>query len=250
MLKEERQDFILHRLSAFGKVVASRLASDLNVSEDTIRRDLTELEQKNLLKKVYGGALPLDRPVIDYLDRENKELDLKQRLAERALFLLKPGQFIAIDGSSTNLQLAKNLPKDIPLTILTNSYSIAQVCSINPLFDILMLGGRLMRESMANVGETAVEQAKLYHPELCFMGVYGVDPEYGLTIPYHQEVGIKRQLVLSSGKTVCLVAPGKFSTVSKFQVCTMDAITTIITDDTVSYETLNVYKKKGIDCIR
>lgn len=249
MLKEERQDRILHKLSTFGKVVASRLAIDLNVSEDTIRRDLTELEQKNLLKKVYGGALPLDRPVVDYLDRENKDLDLKQKLVEKALFLLKNDQFIAIDGSSTNLQLSKNLPKDIRLTILTNSYSIAQVCSMNPNFDILMLGGTLMRESMANVGDVAAEQAKRYHPELCFMGVYGVDSEYGLTIPYQSEVSIKRQLVLSSSKVVSFVAPAKLNTISKFQVCGIEAITTIITDDTVSQETLNAYKHKGIDCI-
>ena len=130
MLKEERQALILNKLHASGKVVVSQLAVELNVSEDTIRRDLLDLDQKGQVKRVFGGALPLEQPVINYFDRETTEVELKQRLAEKALGFLEQDQLVAIDGSSTNLQLAKNIPSTLRLTVLTNSYSIAHALSM------------------------------------------------------------------------------------------------------------------------
>ena len=90
MLKEERQTLILNRLHTSGKVVVSKLAVELNVSEDTIRRDLLDLDQRGQVKRVFGGAIPLERPVISYFDRESADVELKQRLAEKALTFLKP----------------------------------------------------------------------------------------------------------------------------------------------------------------
>lgn len=249
MLKEERQDLILHKLGTAGKVVASKLAVELDVSEDTVRRDLLELDQKGQLKRVYGGALPLDRPVVNYLDRENREIELKQRLAEKAVRFLKNDQLIAIDGSSTNLQFVRNIPKDLRLTIVTNSYPIAQACGGNENIEVLIIGGSLLRETMTNVGDVAAQQAKLYHPDLCFMGVYGIHPEYGMTIPYQAEVSVKRNLVQSSSKVVSFVNPAKLNTISKFQVCEIEAFTTLVTDHTVPDETLAAYREKGLYCI-
>lgn len=119
MLKEERQAQILNKLHTSGKVVVSQLAADLQVSEDTVRRDLLDLDQKGMLKRVFGGAIPLERPVIGFFDRESANVELKQKLSERALGFLEPDQLVAIDGSSTNLQFAKNIPSDMKLTVLT-----------------------------------------------------------------------------------------------------------------------------------
>ena len=206
MLKEERQALILNKLHSSGKVVVSRLAVELNVSEDTIRRDLLDLDQKGQVKRVFGGAIPMERPVINFFDRETTDVELKQRLALKALDFLEKDQLVAIDGSSTNLQFAKNIPNGLKLTVLTNSYSIAHACSMKDQVDVIVLGGRLLKESMTNVGETAASQAALYHPDLCFMGVYAIHPEYGMTIPYPDEVSIKRQLIQSSRRVIC---PGK-----------------------------------------
>ena len=103
MLKEERQTWILNKLHTSGKVVVSHLAGELKVSEDTIRRDLLDLDQKGQLKRVFGGAIPLEKPVINFFDRETADVALKQQLAMRALEFLEPDQLVAIDGSSTNL---------------------------------------------------------------------------------------------------------------------------------------------------
>ena len=247
MLKEERQALILNKLHTSGKVVVSRLAVDLNVSEDTIRRDLLDLDQKGLVKRVFGGAIPMERPVINFFDREATEVELKQRLALKALGFLEKDQLVAIDGSSTNLQLAKNIPNGLRITVLTNSYSIAHACSMKDQVEVILLGGQLLKESMTSVGETAARQAALYHPDLCFMGVYAVHPEYGMTIPYPDEVSIKRQLIESSRRVIALVNPIKLNTVSRYHVCGIEDFTTLITDDGVSEEISAEYRNKGID---
>ena len=184
MLKEERQNWILNKLHTSGKVVVSHLAGELKVSEDTIRRDLLDLDQKGQLKRVFGGAIPLEKPVINFFDRETADVALKQQLSIRALEFLEPDQLVAIDGSSTNLQFAKNIPDNLKLTVLTNSYSIAHVCSLKEQIQVIILGGNLLKDSMTTVGEVTAAQAAGYHPDLCFMGVYAIHPEYGMTIPY------------------------------------------------------------------
>ena len=249
MLKEERQALILNKLHTSGKVVVSRLAVELNVSEDTIRRDLLDLDQKGQLKRVFGGAIPLERPVVSFFDRETTDVELKQRLAEKALGFLEPEQLIAIDGSSTNLQFAKNIPAAMKLTVLTNSYSIAHVCAMKEQVNVILLGGSLLKDSMLSVGETAAAQAAAYHPDLCFMGVYAIHPEYGMTIPYPQEVSVKRQLIRSSSRVIALVNPIKLNTVSRYHVCDMEAFTTIITDGSVSGEVASDHRNKGLDFI-
>jgi len=249
MLKEERQDLILYKVSTAGKVIASKLAVELDVSEDTVRRDLLELDRKGQLKRVYGGALPLNRPVVNYLDRENKDIERKLQLAEKARRFLENDQLVAIDGSSTNLQFARSIPKELRLTVVTNSYPIAQACSDNNKIEILIIGGKLLRETMTNVGDIAEKQAKLYHPDLCIMGVYAMHPEYGMTIPYREEVSIKRQMVESSSKVISLVNPAKLNTVSKYHVCGMEAFTALVTEDTVSEQSLALYRDRGLECI-
>ena len=96
MLKEERQALILNKLHSSGKVVVSRLAVELGVSEDTIRRDLLDLDQKGQVKRVFGGAIPMERPVINFFDRETTDIELKQRLVSKALGFLEQDQLVAM----------------------------------------------------------------------------------------------------------------------------------------------------------
>lgn len=247
MLKEERQALILNKLHASGKVVVSRLAVELNVSEDTIRRDLLDLDHKGQVKRVFGGALPLEQPVVNYFDRETTEIEMKQRLAEKGLRFLEQDQLVAIDGSSSNLQLAKSIPNSLRLTVLTNSYSIAHALSTKEQVKVVLLGGQLLKESLMSVGDIAVAQARQYHPDLCFVGVYAIHPEYGMTVPYLDEVSLKRRLIENSNKVISLVASRKLNTVSRYQVCGIEAFTTLITDGDVPKEISEDYEAKGLD---
>ncbi|MDR1764576.1 MAG: DeoR/GlpR family DNA-binding transcription regulator [Lachnospiraceae bacterium] len=248
MLKDDRQGQILHKLALKGKIVASKLAVELNVSEDTIRRDLLELDQNGKLKRVYGGALPISRRVVDYLERENRNLDIKQRMAAKALQFISEDQLVAIDGSSANLVLVRAIPADLKLTVVTNSYPIAQAC-MEKRIDVYMVGGHLLRETLTVVGTDAERQAREYHPDICFMGVYGIHPEFGLTIPYQPEVGIKRQFIAVSGQVISLVNPTKFNTVSKFFLSELEGISTLVTDEGVEDAVLEEYRARGLECV-
>ena len=245
MLKEERQALILNKLHTSGKVVVSRLAVELNVSEDTIRRDLLDLDQKGQVKRVFGGAIPMERPVINFFDRETTDVELKQRLSSKALDFLEKDQLVAIDGSSTNLQFAKSIPNNLKLTVLTNSYSIAHALSMKEQVNVILLGGRLLKESLMSVGEVAAAQADLYHPDLCFVGVYAIHPEYGMTIPYPDEVSLKRRLIENSNRVISLVSPIKLNTVSRYRVG-IEAFTTLVTEN-VPEEIAGSYRNRGLD---
>ena len=144
-----------------------------------------------------------------------------------------------------------SLPKisliNLKLTVLTNSYSIAHVCSLKEQIRVIILGGDLLKDSMTTVGEVAAAQAAAYHPDLCFMGVYAIHPEYGMTIPYPEEVSIKRQLIRSSSRVIALVNPIKLNTVSRYQVCGIEDFTTLITDGNVPQEMASRYKNRGLD---
>jgi len=248
LLKEERQKEILEKLLTDGKIIVSKLARELEVSEDTMRRDLLELDQKGQLKRVYGGAMPVAQPVVDYLERENRDVERKQRMAKKALEFVEWGQLLAVDGSSANLVFVRMLPDDLPLTLITNSYQIARACT-GKAVEIILIGGRLLRNTLTIVGDVAAEQAALYRPDICFAGTYAIHPEYGLTIPYQEEVGIKRKLIQTSGKVVSFINPEKFNTVSRYHICGIESFTTLITDDCVPQEILAEYRRRGLECI-
>ena len=109
MLKEERQTWILNKLHSSGKVVVSHLAGELKVSEDTIRRDLLDLDQKGQLKRVFGGAIPLEKPVINFFDRETADVALKQQLGMRALEFLSRTSWLPLTAAAPP-QFAKKYP--------------------------------------------------------------------------------------------------------------------------------------------
>ena len=119
MLKEERQHDILDKIKLNRKVLSTELSIELNVSEDTIRRDLNELSRKGLIKKVHGGALPMDNKALSYKERSSYKLKEKNIIAKKAVNLIKEGQVIIMSGSTTNLQLAKIIPSAISATIYT-----------------------------------------------------------------------------------------------------------------------------------
>src|SRR5450830_1822180 len=144
LLPQERHDFILQRLNGDGKVLAAQLAHDLNVTEDTIRRDLRDLAAAGLCQKVYGGAVRLPLPPAPNDGTLGQRCDhraaAKSRLAQAAATLIAPGSLVFIDAGSTNLGIAAALP-DVPLTVVTNAPAIAAVLVDRPQLELIVIGG-------------------------------------------------------------------------------------------------------------
>jgi DeoR/GlpR family transcriptional regulator of sugar metabolism len=152
---EQRQDLIRQILQQNGRVVCTELAAQMKVSEHTIRRDLHELSKEGICKKVYGGAVLQLADAGTFLSREQQNHAKKDMIAQKAATLIKAGSCIFMDTGTTNLALAKALPAELALTVVTNSPAIAAELLRHPLCEVIITGGQIQRTSGGTVGSTA-----------------------------------------------------------------------------------------------
>ena len=151
MLKAERQKLILSKIISDKKVKTIKLAKKLNLSEDTIRRDLNELHQKGLIKKVYGGAFPIinePKNIFDVIIVNEVKKDI---IGKKAISLLKDNQVIIISGGTTNLAFAKLIPTNLKATIYTYSLPIAMQLSQHNNIDLIFIGGKMQKNAMVTI---------------------------------------------------------------------------------------------------
>ncbi|MCA3641753.1 MAG: DeoR/GlpR transcriptional regulator, partial [Methylobacterium sp.] len=155
MLTEQRKRYLLALLAKEGRIVAKSAASDLDLSEDTIRRDLRELASEGKLQRVHGGALPASPAVGALLARTLIVPSEKEAIGRCAAAMILPGQLVFIDGGTTALQLAKHLDRQLKATIVTHSPQVATALTDHAV-DVHVIGGRLFKHSMVSVGATAL----------------------------------------------------------------------------------------------
>jgi DeoR/GlpR family transcriptional regulator of sugar metabolism len=246
MLKEERHHYILDKIKLDRKVLSSNLSSELNVSEDTIRRDLNELSINGLIKKVHGGALPIDNNAPSYEERSYHNLEEKNIIANKAVKLIKEGQVIIMSGSTTNLQLAKIIPSHINATIYTYSLPIAIQLTEHPSIEIIFIGGKLNKPAQVTVGLDVVASISQLRADLCFMGTGGIDITKGMTEPNWEVSHIKKSMIEASDKTIVLCTNNKINDVKRYPVTQLNNINTIVTDINPDNPILRPYKEKGI----
>ncbi|MEP6985852.1 MAG: DeoR/GlpR family DNA-binding transcription regulator, partial [Chloroflexota bacterium] len=152
MLKEERQQHLLNVLKRDGKVVAIDISGVLNVSEDTIRRDLNELAEAGLLRRVHGGAVAKALTEAAYINRSQQHTEAKSSIAEAAAHLAQDGQVILLDCGTTTTRLAQVLPYDLRATVITNSPPAGMALAEHPNLEVILLGGTLNKATMAIIG--------------------------------------------------------------------------------------------------
>ncbi|WP_026566694.1 DeoR/GlpR family DNA-binding transcription regulator [Bacillus sp. UNC41MFS5] len=249
MLRKERQSKILQILEKEGKVVAKELSMKWDVSEDTIRRDLREMDSLGLLKRVHGGAFPASASALTFSERTEENIDAKKELALKAVKIIKDGQVLLIDGSTTNLFLAQEIPMEFKGTVITNSPSISLALSKHPNTDIILLGGTFFKESYVTVGLDVIEVLKNIRADLCFLGVYSLHPDFGISIPHIEESYAKRQMIKSSNKIATLVTRSKLNTISNYLVGPVSELDYLITEDGPSSHNLNKYMEFDIEII-
>jgi DeoR/GlpR family transcriptional regulator of sugar metabolism len=249
MLKEERQRLILETLRQQGKVLASALCESLNVSEDTIRRDLKELAENGILQRVHGGAM-LRLPNMDYNERRIQATEAKSEIAHAAVRLVQNGQVIIMDGGTTTLEIARQLPENLRATIITNSPSVALALTEYADVEVILVGGKLYKKSRVCVGVEAVEALKSVRADLCFLGICSLHPEVGISVPEREELYTKRAMIASSAEVVALASAEKLYTVAPYIVGPLKELTHLITESSVSEEQLAPYMRVGITIIQ
>jgi DeoR/GlpR family transcriptional regulator of sugar metabolism len=218
MLTVQRKKLILERLAADGQVIAKDLAAELGTSEDTLRRDLRELAREGKLQRVHGGALPASAATGDLRVREQLSPHDKVALGAAGAALIRPGQVIILDGGTTAIQIARHLDPALRATIVTHSPNVAVEAAAHPHIEIIVLGGRLFRHSMVNVGAAVIDAAARLRADLYFMGVTGAHPDAGLSTGDAEEAAVKRALHERAAETVVLASAEKLMAASPFVI--------------------------------
>lgn len=218
MLTDERLDAIRQLLSENGKVLANDLAAKFGVTDDTVRRDLRELARLGHCRRVYGGAL-LPAPDTGSLSvRTTDRADQKARLATATAALVRNGQTIFIDASSTNLAIAQALPKDLTLMIVTNAPAIATALSKNPKHTIMVLGGLYDQSKGACLGLQTIREAEQIFADMFILGACGIDTALGVTALDASEAEIKRAMIARSSLLTIAATTDKLSTIAPFKL--------------------------------
>ncbi|WP_214103119.1 DeoR/GlpR family DNA-binding transcription regulator [Acrocarpospora catenulata] len=232
MYAEERQQEILRAARTAGRVDVVTLAEQFRVTTETIRRDLTVLERAGVLRRVHGGAIPVERLGFEpaLAARDEVMTAEKERIAKAALAELPQDGAIIIDAGSTMSRLAQALPADRELTVIVNSPPLAAALATCPALTVLMLGGRVRGRTLATVEDWAIQQLSQLHVDVAFMAANGCSAARGLTTPDPAEAAIKRAMITCAQRAVLLADHTKFAGSYLARFATLSEIDMIITD--------------------
>lgn len=249
MLKQERQAYILHQVNLHNQVLSANLSQDLNVSEDTIRRDLQELADGGKLIKVHGGALSLSYNDFHSPSKHVYALMQKKLIAKKAIQLIRNNMFVMTTGGTTLIELAKALPQELKATFISGSIPVILEYTYHPNIDVILIGDKVSKNSKITVGGDAIGRIKQIKADLCFLGVNAIDPGNGITDNDWDVVQIKKAMIESSKKVICLSIAEKINTFQPFHVCPIEDIDVLITELPPDSPLLEPYGKKGIEVL-
>lgn len=244
MLKEERLDFIISQLKSNQSVKLGQLSGALQVSEDTIRRDIEGLARNGLLTKVRGGAIPHSPNAHSFRERIHVSENEKLVIAQKALQLIKPGNTILLDGGTTTYTLAGLL--DMALTVITNNIPVAALLAGRRDMEVIVTGGKIIPDSLVTAGDHAIRLLEQTHVDVCFLGVCSLHHEVGVTSIDYFESEMKRAMVNCSDRIVALTGHVKIGTAETYKICAIDELDTIVTEIDAENEIFEPYRLRNI----
>jgi len=247
MLTTQRKKAILELLTRDGQVLAAPLAATFGVSEDTIRRDLREMAADGLLQRVHGGALPASSAVAPFSTRRTLESSGKSAIGMAAAAMIVPGQIVMIDGGTTSAELVRHLPSNLVATVVTHSPTVAVALVDHPSIEVIMIGGRLYKHSIVNVGAEAISHI---HADIYFMGVTGVHPTAGLSTGDLEEAYVKRALAARSAETVVLASMDKLNAASAYSIGDVTLAQTVVVERSTDSAFTEALEAAGVSVVR
>ena len=249
MLTDERRALILDRLQTHGRVLAADLTAELDVSPDTIRRDLRELDEAGMLRRVHGGALPRGGDNRPFAQRAQRAPAAKASIARRAAAHVRDGQVIVLDGGTTTLEVARGLRPDLHAQVVTTSPPIATELADHPGLQVTVIGGTLRPSALVTVGSATVEALRAVRADVVFLGICGLHPQIGVTTDDVEERHVKAAMIAGAGEVVALADHDKLGTAMAFVVAPMDRVTHLATDAPVGDALLAPYEALGIEVL-
>ena len=247
MTLSERHKAILESLRNSGSVDVGVLSQQLKVSAVTIRKDLDMLEEKKLLYRTHGGAIIADPYIATRKVSEKEKLhpELKRRIGQRAIELLSPQDALIIASGTTVQAFARCIP-NMKMTVITSAMNVAMELLDKPDIEIIQLGGIIRHSSASVVSEYAIRMLDNFACNKLFLGVDGIDPEYGLSTTHLQEASLNRMMIHSATKTIVLADSSKFGRRGFSKICDMSDIDHVITDSGTPAKMLDAMAEQGV----
>ncbi|CAB4927067.1 MAG: DeoR family transcriptional regulator [Actinobacteria bacterium] len=232
MYAEERQEHILRAARSMGRVDVGELAVELDVAPETIRKDLTALERVGVLRRVHGGAIPVERLGFEppVAARDVVLTAEKERIAKAAIAELPEEGAVLIDAGTTTARLGDLMPTDRELTVVTNALSLAGRLAAFPNLTVLLLGGRVRSRTLASVDPWAMSALAGIYVDLALLATNGVSVERGLTTPDPAEAAVKTAMVAAARRVVLLADHTKVGRDHFARFAELDAVDLLITD--------------------
>jgi DeoR family transcriptional regulator, aga operon transcriptional repressor len=247
----DRHQFILQRLHENGRVDIQELSDLMQVSGVTVRKDLKLLEERNLLFRTRGGG-SVDNPYAVEKPINEKEfinVEQKKKIARAALPIISQTDSAIIGSGTTVFELARCLFPSRHLTVITPALKVALELYNRPQVEVLQLGGLIHQSSASAAGSIAEYILENISCDILFLGVDGIDLDYGLTITNLTEASLNQKMIRLAQKVVILADSTKFGRRGLGRVCGLDQIHYIITDNGISYPLAAQLEEKGIKVI-
>lgn len=248
MLYNDRAAFILQQLQLKSTVKVTEIAKMLDVSVDTVRRDLKTLEGQGQLKCVHGGASLPDYMLAfsNFSGREIINIEEKRQASLKALEYVRPGSVVALNSGTTNVILAQELVKRFTdLTVITNNISAAMVLMQNKSLRTIVLGGDLDSLENSTYGSICEKELRKYYPDICFLSINSVDAEAGFTDFRFSEIGVMQVMAQNSSRVLAVMDGSKLGRRSKKTVMDNDMIDLLIMDKVIEADR-QLYLQAGI----
>lgn len=249
MLKEERFHHILKVIKKKGKVFYESLSEDLDISEDTVRRDIESLHNNGLLLKVRGGAISISKNPLSFQERTRYLPEEKEVIALKAQQLIKKGQTIFMDGGSTNCAIADHFPSNASFRLVTNNMALVPIISRFRDIELIILGGMHNRETATNTGGQTIHEVKQYIASLYFMGTCALQKDFGISAVFQNDGEVKQSMLRNANKTFALVNSTNLDTTEHYKVCDITDISGMITDLATDDIKLDDFRDLGIRLI-
>lgn len=246
MLKEERHQTILNEVDLHNRILLTDIAEALDVSIDTVRRDVKELDADNKLRKVHGGAISMGFMTNSARNTHIYKLEHKVAIATKAVGMLKDGAVIFLDGGTTCLELARIIPENLNLTCFTISLPVAMELSNKANITVISIGGQISKEAQISIGANAIHNLSEIRVDYSFIGTGYVDAVYGLTEFDWDIVQIKKAVIKASKKTVLLSISEKLNSQHRYKTCDINTINTMITELDPNDRLLDPFKNHDI----
>lgn len=252
MYAPERQQRILEIARAQGRVEVLALSVDLGVTTETVRRDLTGLERRGAVRRVHGGALPVERLEVEpaLATRTSQNFAAKRRIAGRALDELPAEGTILLDGGSTTRALAEIVPDRAGLTIVTNSIDAATILQGHAHTDLYVLGGRVRGRTGACVGDWLTSALADVTVDVALIGTNGFSPTRGMTTPDQAEAVAKRAMVRASRRAIVLADATKAGDDHFHRFADTASVDLLITDEAIDDEFASELGAEGMAVVR